>query len=42
MREMEVVETDGDKTQTVFDKTDVAHVFGEEEARAVFGTRPAP
>ena len=42
MREMEVVETDGDKTQTVFDKTDVSHVFGEEEARAVFGARPAP
>ena len=42
MREMEVVEVDGDKTQTLFDKTDVAHVFGEEEARAVFGPRPAP
>ena len=42
MREMELVETDGDKTQTVFDKTDVAHAFGEEESRAVFGARPAP
>jgi hypothetical protein len=42
MNEMEVVETDGDKTQTLFEKTDVAHAFGEEEARAVFGARPAP
>jgi hypothetical protein len=42
MREMEVVETDGDRTQTFFEKTDVAHVFGEEEARAIFGAKPAP
>lgn len=42
MREMEVVEVDGDTTQTLFEKTDVAHVFGEEEARAIFGPRPAP
>jgi len=42
MREMEVVETDGDRTQTLFEKTDVAHVFGEEEARAIFGPRSTP
>jgi outer membrane lipoprotein-sorting protein len=42
MQEMQVVETDGDKTQTLFEKTDVAHVFGEEESRAIFGPRPAP
>lgn len=42
MKEMEVVEVDGDRTQTLFEKTDVAHVFGEEEARAIFGPRPAP
>ena len=42
MREMEVLESDGDKTQTLFEKTDVAHSFGEEEARAIFGARPAP
>jgi len=42
MREMEVVEVDGDTTRTLFEKTDVAHVFGEEEARAIFGPRPTP
>ena len=42
MKEMAVVETDGDRTETFFEKTDVAHVFGEDEARAVFGPRPAP
>lgn len=42
MVEMSVVETDGDRTRTLFEKTDVAHVFGEAEARAIFGPRPAP
>ncbi len=39
MREMEVVETDGDRTQTLFEKSDVDHAFGEDEARALFGPR---
>jgi hypothetical protein len=42
MKEMEVVEVDGDTTRTLFEKTDIAHVFGEEEARAIFGPRPTP
>ena len=37
MHEMEVLESDGDRTQTLFDKIDVEHHFGEDEARAVFG-----
>jgi hypothetical protein len=37
MQEMEVVESDGDRTQTLFDKSDVEHDFGDDEARAVFG-----
>ncbi|HTO71138.1 MAG TPA: outer membrane lipoprotein carrier protein LolA [Myxococcota bacterium] len=41
MRQMEVLESDGDKTQTLFEKSDVEHQFGEEEARAIFGG-PAP
>ncbi|HTO06237.1 MAG TPA: outer membrane lipoprotein carrier protein LolA [Myxococcota bacterium] len=41
MREMEVLESDGDRTQTFFDKIDVAHEFGEDEARAVFGAGAA-
>ncbi len=39
MREMEVVESDGDRTQTLFEKSDVDHAFGEEETRALFGPR---
>jgi len=42
MQQMEVLEADGDRTQTFFEKTDVAHVFGDDEARAIFGPRPAP
>jgi hypothetical protein len=30
--------SDGDRTQTLFDKVDVDHEFGDAEARAVFGT----
>jgi outer membrane lipoprotein-sorting protein len=41
MREMEVLESDGDRTQTLFDKIDVEHHFGEDEARAVFGAGAA-
>ena len=39
MHEMEVIETDGDRTQTLFEKSDVEHTFGEEEARALFGPK---
>jgi len=39
MQDMELVETDGDKTRTLFEKTDVDHAFGEDEARAIFGPR---
>jgi hypothetical protein len=37
MREMELVEADGDRTLTHFEKSDVDHAFGAEEERAVFG-----
>ncbi len=37
MREMELVEADGDRTLTLFETSDVDHAFGAEEARAVFG-----
>jgi outer membrane lipoprotein-sorting protein len=37
MQQMEVLEADGDRTQTFFEKIDVEHEFGAEEARAVFG-----
>ncbi|HXZ86914.1 MAG TPA: hypothetical protein VEI82_15635 [Myxococcota bacterium] len=36
MREMLVQESDGDRTQTLFDKSDVEHSFGEAEAHAIF------
>lgn len=36
MQEMEVIESDGDRTQTLFEKTDVDHEFGEAESRALF------
>ena len=42
MHEMELLETDGDRTHTRFEKTEVNHVFGAEEERAVFGPRAAP
>jgi hypothetical protein len=41
MNEMELIETDGDRTQTVFEKTEVDHAFGDDEARAVFGPKAA-
>ena len=37
MREMELLEVDGDRTLTVFEKSDVDHAFGPEEAQRVFG-----
>jgi outer membrane lipoprotein-sorting protein len=38
MREMELLEQDGDRTLTHFEKSDVDHAFGAEEQRAVFGS----
>jgi len=38
MREMELVESDGDRTHTHFERSDVDHAFGAEEARTLFGT----
>ncbi len=37
IRDMDLVETDGDRTRTVFEKTEVDHVFGPDEERAIFG-----
>ncbi|MEN8162049.1 MAG: outer membrane lipoprotein carrier protein LolA [Myxococcota bacterium] len=37
MREMELFEVDGDRTLTSFEKSDVDHAFGPEEAQRVFG-----
>ena len=39
MNEMNVVESDGDRTQTLFERSDVDHEFGADEARAIFGPR---
>ena len=38
MHEMLVQESDGDRTQTLFDKSDVAHDFSDAETRAIFQT----
>jgi hypothetical protein len=38
MHEMLVLESDGDRTQTLFDKSDVAHDFSDAETRAIFQT----
>lgn len=38
MRTMELLESDGDRTLTHFEQSDVDHAFGADEARAVFGT----
>ena len=38
MREMELVESDGDRTLTHFERSDVDHAFAAEEARTLFGT----
>jgi outer membrane lipoprotein-sorting protein len=37
MREMELVEADGDRTLTIFTRSDVDHDFSDEEARRIFG-----
>jgi outer membrane lipoprotein-sorting protein len=37
MREMELLEVDGDRTLTHFEKSEVDHAFGPEEAQRVFG-----
>jgi hypothetical protein len=37
MRELDLLETDGDRTRTTFVSSDVDHAFSAEEARAVFG-----
>ena len=36
--EMELIESDGDRTQTIFEKSEVDHAFGPEEERAIFGS----
>jgi outer membrane lipoprotein-sorting protein len=41
LRQLDVVERDGDSTQTVFEKSDPAHVFTAEESLAVFGPKVA-
>jgi outer membrane lipoprotein carrier protein LolA len=41
MREIDVLESDGDRTQTLFDRVDVDHAFGDAEARAIFGAGEA-
>ena len=38
--EMELIESDGDRTQTIFEKSEVDHAFGPEEERAIFGSEP--
>jgi hypothetical protein len=35
---MELIESDGDRTQTIFEKSEVDHAFGPEEERAIFGS----
>ncbi len=40
--DMELVETDGDSTHTLFEKSDVLHTFGAEEELAIFGPRTQP
>lgn len=42
LRELDVVEIDGDSTQLVFDQTDPDHLFGADESNAVFGPRGTP
>ncbi len=41
--DMELVESDGDRTHTVFEKTEVDHVFGPDELASIFGAgEPTP
>jgi hypothetical protein len=39
MREMELLEVDGDRTLTTFEKSEVDHAFEPEEAQRVFGVK---
>jgi len=39
---MELIETDGDRTQTVFEKTEVDRAFGPEEERTIFRPKAGP
>jgi hypothetical protein len=41
MRELELVEADGDRTLTTFTRSDVDHAFGADEARSIFGVEAA-
>ena len=41
IRDMDLLESDGDRTHTVFEKTEVDHAFGPEEERTIFGPREA-
>jgi Outer membrane lipoprotein carrier protein LolA-like len=41
MREMELIETDGDRTLTVFERTEVDRAFSAEEELAIFGPKAA-
>ena len=42
MREMALLEKDGDRTRTVFERSDALHTFSAEEQRAIFGAPAAP
>jgi len=42
LSEMELVEKDGDRTQTVFEKVEPDHRFGADEEQTVFGPGSAP
>lgn len=37
--DMDLLESDGDRTKTVFEKTEVDHAFGPDEEKAVFGPK---
>ena len=39
--DMDLLESDGDRTHTVFEKTEVDHAFGPDEELAIFGPREA-
>jgi hypothetical protein len=41
IRDMDLLETDGDRTHTVFEKTEVDHEFGPEEEQRIFGPSEA-
>ncbi|MEX2207949.1 MAG: outer membrane lipoprotein carrier protein LolA [Myxococcota bacterium] len=37
--DMDLLESDGDRTHTVFEKTEVDHAFGPDEEQAIFGPK---